>query len=245
MSIRSDDGLTLRGTLYPADKPSDRCVIFFHGYRGSGFNDFSLYARWWLEHGFDALVVDQRAHNASDGTYLTLGVRERDDCLCWVRAYVERADADRHIVLFGVSMGAATVMAAADGGLPRQVEAIVADCGYSRPLDEIRCGLRFMKVPRFPVIQIGSLWCRLLGHFDPRSPGAIDALARTDVPVLFIHGDRDTFVPTTMSRDDFEACTSPTKRLLIVPGADHAGSYLTDPDLYETTLADFLAEAGL
>ncbi|MBR5127514.1 MAG: alpha/beta hydrolase, partial [Roseburia sp.] len=107
--------------------------IQFHGYKSSAILDFcggSLYAG---KIGHNALVVDQRSHGKSEGTAITFGILERKDVLCWIDYARSRFGEDVHILLAGLSMGAATVLMATDQPLPSNVKGIIADCPYSAP----------------------------------------------------------------------------------------------------------------
>jgi len=61
------------------------------------------------------------------------------------------------------------------------------------------------------------------------------------VPILFIHGTDDNFVPIEMTYENYKACTAP-KKLFIVPGAEHGMSYVMDKDGYENAVKLFWNE---
>ena len=144
------------------------------------------------------------------------------------------------IYLYGISMGAATVLMASALPLPKSVSGIVADCGYTSPKDIIFSVLRDHHVPAAPVYAVARLGARLFCGFDLDSASAPDALSRSHIPVLFIHGDDDRFVPCRMSRENFEASAAERKKLLIVPNAGHGLSYMLDRPAYLSALHEFL-----
>lgn len=128
VTIRSDDGLTLFGRCYPA-APDAPWLLLFHGYRSAAERDFCGGLPFGIGMGCNVLLVDERAHGKSGGSCLTLGIRERYDCRRWVDYVIGHAGPDAKIVLYGMSMGAATVLMAAGPELPKNVAGIVADCG--------------------------------------------------------------------------------------------------------------------
>ena len=238
--ITSFDGLRLHAKFYAASERKAPVQIMFHGYKSSAERDFCGGLREGIDGGFNVLLVDQRAHGESEGKYLTFGVNERFDCLSWASYAAERFGNDVKIYLYGISMGAATVLMASTLPLPKSVSGIVADCGYTSPKAIICSVLRDHHVPAAPVYAVARLGARLFCGFDLYSASAPDALSRSHIPVLFIHGDDDSFVPCRMSRENFEASAAEHKKLLIVHNAGHGLSYMLDRPAYLSALHSFL-----
>ena len=238
--ITSFDGLRLHAKFYAASERKAPVQIMFHGYKSSAERDFCGGLREGIDGGFNVLLVDQRAHGESEGKYLTFGVNERFDCLSWASYAAERFGNDVKIYLYGISMGAATVLMASALPLPKSVSGIVADCGYTSPKAIICSVLRDHHVPAAPVYAVAKLGARLFCGFDLDSASAPDALRRSHIPVLFIHGDDDRFVPCRMSRENFEASAAEHKKLLIVHNAGHGLSYMLDRPAYLSSLHSFL-----
>lgn len=237
--ITSFDGLRLHAKFYAASERKAPVQIMFHGYKSSAERDFCGGLREGIDGGFNVLLVDQRAHGESEGKYLTFGVNERFDCLSWASYAAERFGNDVKIYLYGISMGAATVLMASALPLPKSVSGIVADCGYTSPKAIICSVLRDHYVPAAPVYAVAKLGARLFCGFDLDSASAPDALSRSHIPVLFIHGDDDRFVPCRMSRENFEASAAEHKKLLIVHNAGHGLSYMLDRPAYLSALHSF------
>lgn len=236
--INSFDGLKLHGRYYHV-KDGAPLDIQFHGYNGNAMRDFCGGNKISRESGHNSLLIDQRAHGMSRGKTISFGINERKDCLSWVRYAVERFGEDTEIVLSGVSMGAATVLMASDLGLPKNVKAIVADCGYSSPKAIINKVMRDSGLPdklMYPFVWLGAM---VFGKFNLTESSAVSAVSESDVPILIIHGGADGFVPCYMAEEIYKTCRS-EKKLLIVPGAGHGMSYLVDKDLYEKTVKDFI-----
>ena len=170
-----------------------------------------------------------------------MGWLERKDIVDWVGTLVEQ-DPEAEIVLFGVSMGGATVMMTAGEELPANVKCVIEDCGYSSVWDEFAGQLdELFGLPTFPVLDVASLVTQFRAGFGFKEASSVEQLKKTSLPVLFIHGEEDTFVPYSMLDLVYEACASPEKERLSVPGAGHGEASWEDPELYWSTVERFLA----
>ena len=243
MEITSFDGLKLRGKYYEC-VPGAPMEIMFHGYRGNGERDLCGGIQRAFALKRNVLIVDQRAGGRSEGNVITFGILESTDCVTWAEHVQQRFGEDVKVIITGVSMGAATVMMAAAKPLPPCVVGVLADCGYTSARDIIKKVIRGMKLPAdliYPVVRLGAI---LFGHFDPDAFSPEEAMKQCKLPVIFVHGEEDGFVPCEMTRKNCEVCTAP-KVLLTVPGADHGLSYPAAPEVYVQTLNDFNPVMGL
>lgn len=237
VSITSFDGLTLRGTYYEY-APGAPIELMFHGYRGNSARDMTGGVLRCFKLGRSALIVDQRASGYSDGHVISFGINEHRDCLSWLDFMVQHFGANVKIILTGVSMGAATVLTAADKPLPPNVIGILADCGYTSAKEIIYKVMRQIHVSPsllYPFIRLGA---RLFGHFSLEETSPIQAMKKCTVPVIFFHGESDDYVPCEMSRKNYEACTA-RKMLVTIPDAGHCLCYPIAPDVYLKALEDF------
>lgn len=233
--IKSDDNLKLHATLI-RNKSNKNCVICFHGYTSKGLNDYGSIAKFYIEQGFNMLIVDERAHGDSEGTYIGFGVLDRYDVVKWIEYAIKLFGNDVNIMLHGDSMGATTVLLASGLNLPKNVKAIVADCGFTSAYDVFSHILkRDYHIPKFPIMNVTEIMTRKKAGYGYNDASTLDTVASTDIPILFVHGDKDDFVPTWMSEKNYEACKS-EKELLIVKGADHAESYYTDTPAFENAV---------
>lgn len=238
VSITTFDGLKLTGRYYhTADgAPLDICA---HGYRSSPVIDFSGGSEMSFEMGHNILMVEQRAHCSSEGSVITFGILERRDLLCWVNYAVERFGADVQIVLYGVSMGGATVLMAADLPLPDNVKAIVSDCPYSSPVEIIAEVGKERHIPPGVTKVLATVGAMLFGGFDLNETDAIRAVKHTKVPILILHGDDDRYVPCEMSQRVQQANPQMVTRYT-VPTAGHGIAYLVDTPFYKEKVKEFL-----
>lgn len=238
VTIFSDDGLKLSGRYYHvADgAPLDIC---FHGYRSRSFTDFAGGSELSFEMGHNLLLVDQRAHGRSEGRTISFGIRERWDVLSWVEYANKRFGADTKIFLYGVSMGAATVLMAAGLDLPANVKGIVADCPYSSPMDIILHVGKSNPLPQWAIRYFAILGGKIYGGFDLTEADAQEAVGNSKVPILIIHGQSDDFVPPAMSELTHSTNPSLVQRVTF-PGAGHALSFLSDTPRYKKVVREFI-----
>ena len=237
VTIRSRDGLTLSGRYYHTAEgaPLDIC---FHGYKSHPFTDFSGGSGLCIEMGHNLLLIDQRAHHASEGKAITFGIQERWDALSWVEYAIDRFGSDVKITLYGISMGGATVLMAAGLSLPEQVKGIIADCPYAKAEDIILDVGRKLHYPPGLIRPFLHLGAFLFGGFRLNETDAVRSVQNTKVPIVIIHGEADSFVPCEMSRENHEACTA-RKRLVTIPGAGHGLAFMVEPERYLDELKDF------
>lgn len=240
IGITSNDGLALAGYYLPAEEETNKTVIIAHGYAGQATGMYG-YARYYHEVlGFNVLMPDARGHGKSEGDYIGFGWHERKDYVQWIDYVLDRNGADSEIALHGVSMGSATVMMTSGENLPKQVKAIVADCGYTSALDILSYQLGEMySLPSFPLIQSTSLLTKIRAGYSFEEASALEQVKKTSLPIFFIHGEKDTFVPVEMVYELYEAANG-DKELYIVPGAEHGNAYDADPETYEEKVEEFL-----
>ena len=237
VSITSFDGLKLGGKYYEY-APGAPIELMFHGYRGSAERDLSGGVQRCFSLGRNVLLVDQRTSCKSEGHVISFGINESRDCLSWIDFIIEHYGKDSKIILTGISMGAATVMIAAGKDLPENVIGIPADCGYSSAEAIIKKTIREMKLPPallYPFVKLGA---KIYGHFDLDETSPLQAIKNCKLPIIFIHGEADDFVPCDMSREVYEACPAP-KLLLTVPGAGHGLGYIIDLEGYLKAVTEF------
>lgn len=241
VTVRSGDGLTLHGDLFTAEFPSGRTAILFHGYTSCGMNDCSNMAEYFLENGWNALIVDQRAHGKSEGSYIGFGILDRFDCLKWIEYITSRMGKDEKIALYGVSMGGATVlMSSGLDSFPDSVKAVIADCAFTSPYDVFKHILkRDYHLPPHPIMDINDEMCRRKAGYGFKDCSTLEAVRKAPCPILFIHGKEDMFVPTRMSEENYRACSG-EKELLLVENAGHAAALYENTELYKKTVTEFL-----
>lgn len=237
VTITSHDGLQLQGRYYHYADGAP-LEIMCHGYKGNAIRDFC--GNWQVAKadGRNVLLIDQRCHGGSGGHTITFGILERKDVLNWIHWANDRFGTVP-VMLSGVSMGAATVLMVSGMDLPDNVKAVVADCPYDAPSNIIKKVLgQDMGMPVgivYPLIRFGGM---VYGRFNLNAFSPVEAVRKTKLPILLIHGDDDRFVPYPMS-ENIHAAAPEKITFHTVPGAGHALNYMTDPATYEAVLREF------
>ena len=244
--ITSHDGHRLFAKLYAPAHPR-ATVVLVHGYHSKGEMDFGCVFDFYAKQNIAMLIINQRAHGNSAGEYLTFGAKERFDMRDWCRYLVDRFGEQHGIILDGVSMGGSTVLLASClPDLPKQVKAVIGDCGYASAKDQIAQVIReHFHLPAFAVLPVASLLCRIYGGAFLGEAEVARELQKAHVPTLIAHGAADDFVLPENSKRNFAACASEYKRLCIFEGSAHGMSYLDHKAEYETEILALLHHAGI
>lgn len=237
--VTSDDGLKLFGRFFPCGD-SRKTVLCFHGYTSEGLNDYSTLAKFYLNEGYNLMIVDERSHGRSEGTYIGFGCLDRHDAKIWIDYLVKRLGEDCSIVLHGDSMGAATVLMTTGLDLPKQVKAAVSDCAFTSAWDVFCAVLKNMyHLPAFPIMQIANQMVKKNAGYELDECNARREVKKAQIPILFIHGKSDTFVPCSMVYELYDACPT-EKKLVVVEGAGHVESCYKNPEKYEDAIRSFI-----
>ena len=236
--IKSRDGLTLYARYYHV-KDGAPLEIQFHGYKSISRRDFSASGTECHIAEYNLLLVDQRSHGMSEGRVISFGIKERFDAIDWVNYARARFGENQKMILYGISMGAATVlMAAGEEELPESVVGIVADCPYSTPIDIIALVAKKLHIPPPVTRIIAPIGARIYGGFSLCETSPKEAVGRARVPILLIHGDADKFVPCYMSEEI--AAQNENIRFIKIEGAGHGFGYLVDTKKYTDEVNAFV-----
>lgn len=240
LEIVNEHGDVLKATFFPSKEKSDKFMVLSHGYRNDGLHEFSLFFPFYYEQNVNLLIVDHQAHGKSEGNRITFGQREHVDLLQWMDYLISRYGKNIKIYLHGVSMGATTVLHTIPN-IPENVKGVIADCGYANAKEQI---VHTMKENHVPFAKTGYrlIHYKLKRRYDAdlKEIDAKKVLKKSEVPIKIIHGDKDTFVPLDNAFEIYKSIKSDNKELVIVPGATHAASYLTDKELYERKIKEIL-----
>lgn len=243
IEMKSHDGLLLRGYYLAAKDPTQQTAILAHGYTGSAQKDMGAYAKMYHEvFGYNVLMPDDRAHGESEGKFIGFGWLDRLDYFKWLHIVLRKVGPDAQIVLHGVSMGGATVLMTSGENLPTQVRCVVADCAYTSVKDILTYqARRLYRLPAFPLLHMVSLICKLRAGYFFGEASALVQIRKTRLPILFIHGGEDTFVPTEMLHPLYTAHHG-YKEQFIVPRAGHGLAYAADVTGYRQRVGAFLTK---
>lgn len=230
MEQTTKDNLKLKARFLPAEKKTTKTVIVIHGF-GSASKYMGQYAKMFHEAGYNVLTPDNRSFGMSQGTYTGYGWKDRVDILNWIKQLNQKYGSKSEIGLFGVSMGAATVMYTL-GKHPKNVKFAIADCGYSTISGELNYQLKEkFNLPSFPLVPTASLFGDFLAGYNFYQASTKDTLKNNHIPLFVIHGSKDDFVPTKNAYLNYDYTKGP-KKLWIVKGAGHADSFSKNSQLY-------------
>ena len=239
------DGLRMHALYLGADDARGRTAVIVHGYKDAAAKCLHLARMYNRDLGYNVLMPDLHGHGLSEGEDIQMGWKDADDVLQWIgiaEALFRDAAYESQLVVHGVSMGAATTMNVSAKELPGYVRAFVEDCGFTSVWDEFSLQLKEMfGLPAFPLMHCTSLLCRMKYGWSFREASPLESVSRCDKPMLFIHGDRDTFVPFSMMQPLYDAKPEP-KACWVAPGSDHARAYNDHPAEYTRVVRDFLAD---
>lgn len=237
LSLISKDGLKLVGHFL--GNSTDKLAIIVHGY-GADYREMQLYTKYFVEKNYNILAVENRAHGNSEGKMIGMGWLDRLDLIQWINLMLEK-NPNYQIVLMGLSMGASTVCMASGEKLPKNVKAIISDCAYANAFEEFRYVFNHRThLPAFPLLNIFNLYTKSVYKFDMKKADASVQVKKSKTPILFIHGDKDSFVPTENVQKLYAAAPEGLKQIYIAKDAEHAMSYPSNEIEYERQLNLFL-----
>src|SRR5690625_3878402 len=238
--MTSFDDLTLQGYFLPAKQSSNKVVIMAHGYLGHA-SDMGLYSRHYYENlGYHLLIPDARGHGDSEGDYIGFGWHDRLDVVQWIEKVIEQVGEDSEIVLHGLSMGAGTVLMTSGEKLPQQVKAIVADSPYTSVHDLFAYQMkRMFHLPAFPILHTTGLVTKFKADYSLKEASALKQVKKATVPILYFHGEADTFVPTELTEKLYEA-TASDAYIHLFAHASHGEAIVLHEASYYEHLEEFL-----
>lgn len=237
--LTNEKGIKLCGYYLPSETPSNKFVLCAHGYRSRGSGEFRFVSKFYHENGFNIFLVDHRASGDSEGNTITFGKYESEDLLRWSNFLIEEFGDEIEIMLHGISMGAATtLLLCGNDKLSDKVKFAVADCSYASVVGQFTDVLKSAKVPSTLLINTVDVINRVVNGFSFRSVKPVDAVKNAQVPILFIHGTKDGFVPVKNVFKLYDACSS-EKDMLLVTGAGHSASYRKNTPSYEAKVLEF------
>ncbi|MBQ6368279.1 MAG: alpha/beta hydrolase [Erysipelotrichaceae bacterium] len=241
VTITSFDGLKLYARYYP-NPDAKRAILCAHGYRSTAIGDF--YASF--EHLYkeaSLLLIDERSCGKSEGSYSSFGALEKKDVQLWAEWLDKRVRHKLPLYLYGISMGAATVLLASVLKLPENVKGVLADCGYTSGNDILHDVFKdsYKVKPRL-MTKVLDLYAGRLGHFHLKDCDVRRALLNAKLPVRFMHGLDDDFVFPRNTQRNYDACSIEDKDILWVEGAGHACAAVCGGERYLAYMDAFFAE---
>ena len=239
VEVKANDNITLRGTEYLNQEETNKWAIILHGYRSNPSSVLTI-GEHFSEKGYNVLIPSMRACADSEGEYVGMGWLDKEDLKCWINL-IREENKNAEIILHGSSMGAATVLMASGDELPANVKNIIADSGYTSVWDIFasEAKARF-NLPEFPVLNMFQIVANRKAKYDIKEASSLEQVKKSKTPILFIHGDKDDFVPEYMCEKLYDA-TNCKKEKLIIHGAGHTDGKYREPEKYYNTIFDWIS----
>lgn len=237
--IVNDKGLRLHA-LYSSCDSARGTAVLVHGFTDNA-RRMMMFGRVYRDSlHFNIIAPEHQRHGKSEGSSIQMGWLDRLDIERWI-SVADSLWPSSPIYLHGLSMGGATVMMCSGDSLPPSVRGIIEDCGYTSVWDEFAGEIKNQfHLPPHPLMDVASLLCQWRYGWNFREASALEQVRRSALPMLFIHGENDTFVPTAMVHPLYEAKTKGYKRLWLAPGSEHARSFHDHPQEYFKEMKDFI-----
>lgn len=240
--IVADDGSKLHALYVRSATDSPNTALIIHGYTDNSIRMLMIGHLYNKEMNYNILLPDLRAHGKSDGEYIQMGWKDRLDILKWIDVSKGIYGDTTNMVIHGISMGAATTMMTSGEDLPENIKCFVEDCGYTSVWDEFKHKLKDeYGLPAFPILPVTSLYTQMKVDWNFKEASSLEQIKKSKLPMFFIHGDKDTYVPTWMVNKLYEAKPG-EKELWIVPGVEHANAYWDYTDEYVAKTNQFVSK---
>ena len=238
--ILNPEGIRLHAYYIAAPKPTKKTAVIVHGYTDNAIRMFMIGYLYNHDLQFNTLLPDLQHQGESGGPAIQMGWKDRLDVMQWMHVANHIYGDSTQMVVHGISMGGATTMMVAGEEQPKFVRCFVEDCGYTSVWDEFSHELKSsFHLPKFPLMYTTSWLCEQKYGWNFKEASSLKQVEKAKLPMFFIHGDKDTYVPTWMVYPLYEAKSDP-KELWIVPGATHAVSYKENKTEYTNRVKNFV-----
>lgn len=239
------DGLRAHAVCIKSRNAEGRTAVVVHGYTNNSIDMLHIARIYNKEMHYNVVLPDLHGHGLSQGDDIQMGWFDRLDVLKWIdlapKMFSTVGDSMR-LVVHGISMGAATTMCVSGEHTPDYVKCFVEDCGYTSAWDEFAHELRGrFSLPEFPLLYTASWLTHAKYGWSFKEASPLKQVAKCKKPMFFIHGDKDTFVPTWMVYPLYEAKPQP-KQLWIAPGSEHAFAYRDHREEYIKKVEAFVGK---
>lgn len=227
-----------------SDTTTNRVAVLLHGYNDRAESMLHIAYLYNHELGYNVLLPHFFAHGDSDGDHIDMGWNDRFDMLQWMQVANDMFKGDSaqtQMVVHGISMGGATTMCISGEECPSYVKCFVEDCGYTSVWDEFNGEYKNQfGLPTFPLMNLTSTLCKIRYGWTFGEASPLEQVKKSTLPMLFIHGDADTFVPYPMLNTLYNAKTKGYKEKYIAHGTKHARAYTDHPEEYTQRVKSFV-----
>ena len=241
--IMGQDGDRHHALLIASSHRSNHTAVVVHGYTDCAVDFLNIAQIYNHDMGFNVLLPDLHACGKSDGKAQQMGWLDRLDVLQWINiadSLWRNSARQSEIVVHGVSMGAAATMCVAGDITIPAVKCFVEDCGYTSVWDEFAAQMKEQfGLPEFPLMYVTSALCKIKFGWSFGEASPLEQVRKCRKPMLFIHGGKDSYVPTRMVYPLYDAKPAP-KELIVFRNTKHARSYSDYPLEYKRIVKRFV-----
>ncbi len=234
--ITTADGINLEGWYAPHDSAKGT-IILFHGHAG---NRAGVAKESFVFHdmGYNVCLVDFRAHGNSSGNICTIGYYEASD----VKATYDfvAAKGDKNIILWGVSLGAATIMKAMADYPEIKPSKIILQMPFASLEDAVKGRLRIMGLPAQPLSTMLTFWGGVEQGFWGFNHDPYIYAKQVHTPVLFQWGRNDQRVTEAETDSIYANLATTDKKLVIYEQSGHESLLYKEPEKWTKTVREFL-----
>lgn len=221
------------------DQSIKRFVVISHGYTYSHHGSIK-YAKMMMKLGFNVVLYDHRYHGASGGVNSTLGYYEKDDLKTVIDHLFKNYGSDIYLGTYGESMGSSTCLL--EQKEDSRVRFVVSDAGFSSLKPLIIREIKHKKLSSFLFYGIAKMFVWLISRANLSKVNPIEAIQESKIPMMFVHGKLDDFIPYQDALDMYESYGGPKRLFLAENKAYHARSYYYNQELYFSKLKEFVDE---
>jgi len=212
-------------------------VLLFHGFASSK-SGVLRYAEEFYKAGYSTLLTDLRGNGGSEGHQCTIGFKEAKDVKASVD-YARKRFPNQKIILFGTSMGAASIMKAINSHQVK-VDKIILECPFGSMRQTTKARFEAMGIPSFPFTDMLVFYGSLQNGFNAWQHSPERYAKKIKTPTLLLYGAKDARVSREETDQIFDNLSGP-KTLGIMEKSGHE-IYLNDDALaWKKYVFEFLA----
>ncbi len=221
--LTAADGVALKAHYYHNPAEKHKTVIIVHGHGANGFEGGATVGLHFIQQGYSLLLPDNRSCGLSGGTTCTFGILESGDTIQWLTR-LNKNQPGEAVVLYGCSLGGATVCLMTGQPLADNVAAAVSDCAYADIAEQIGYMIQLTAyLPAQPLLSLLLKRFRQKTGLNADNFRPAEAVIRSQTPTLFYHGRLDHYVPVDNCMQLYQACAA-DKKMIIIEEAGHAAS---------------------
>lgn len=231
LPVGDKPGQRIHAWWWPAADPDAPVVYYLHGVRWN-LTGHVRRMQQLRDYGFAVFAIDYRGFGKSDGELPSEAMTYEDAAAGWAWVAQQQPDPTRRFI-YGHSLGGAVAIdlaarLAREHPQAPQARGLIVESTFTS-LPDIAAELSWSWLPTRLFMSM---------RYD-----SIDKVRTIDVPVLFVHGTGDRYVPARFSQALYDACAAP-KRLLLIENGGHNNAMWVGGEQYQRAFAEFFAMAA-